>query len=414
MEVPPMKRWLVSLFMVAAALSLPWISGASGKADLSPKERLGKLLFFDAKLSVPEGQSCAACHAPEAGFTGPDEKINQAGSVYEGAAKGRFGDRKPPTSSYGGDSPVLHFDKKEKVWVGGMFWDGRATGKALKDPLAEQAQGPFLNPLEQNIPDPETLCKKVRESEYASLFEQVWGKGSLDCGKNVAATYDRIGRSIAAYERSKEANPFSSKYDYWLRKKVKLTEQESRGLALFEGKGKCAECHTSKRGPKGAHPVFTDFTYDNLGIPKNPKNPFLGMPAEWNPAGAAYVDTGLGGFLKKAGYKPSQYEPEMGKFKVPTLRNVDKRPSPGFVKAYGHNGYFKSLKEIVHFYNTRDVLARCEKLGDPKPGVNCWPQPEVSENVNKEELGNLGLTVEEEEAIVAFMRTLSDGYSMEK
>jgi len=409
-----MKRWLVSLFMVAAALSLPWISGASGKADLSPKERLGKLLFFDAKLSVPEGQSCAACHAPEAGFTGPDEEINMTRGIYEGAVKGRFGDRKPPTSSYGGDSPVLHFDKKEKVWVGGMFWDGRATGKALKDPLAEQAQGPFLNPLEQNIPDPETLCKKVRESEYASLFEKVWGKGSLDCGKNVAATYDRIGRSIAAYERSKEANPFSSKYDYWLRKKVKLTEQESRGLALFEGKGKCAECHTSKRGPKGAHPVFTDFTYDNLGIPKNPKNPFLGMPAEWNPAGAAYVDTGLGGFLKKAGYKPSQYEPEMGKFKVPTLRNVDKRPSPGFVKAYGHNGYFKSLKEIVHFYNTRDVLARCENLADPKPGVNCWPQPEVSANVNKEELGNLGLTEEEEEAVVALMRTLSDGYSMEK
>ena len=409
-----MKRLLVSLFVIAAALSLPWSSDASGKASLGPKEQLGKLLFFDAKLSVPEGQSCATCHAPEVGFTGPNEQINKTGGVYEGAAKGRFGDRKPPTSSYGGASPVLHFDKKEKVWVGGMFWDGRATGKALKDPLAEQAQGPFLNPLEQNIPDPETLCKKVRGSTYSPLFEQVWGKGSLDCGKNVAATYDRIGMSIAAYERSKEANPFSSKYDYWLRKKVKLSDQESEGLKLFEGKGKCAECHTSKRGPKGAHPVFTDFTYDNLGVPKNPKNPFLGMPAEWNPAGSAYLDTGLGGFLKKAGYKPSQYEPEMGKFKVPTLRNVDKRPSPGFVKAFGHNGYFKSLKEIVHFYNTRDLLARCEKLSDPKPGENCWPEPEVSSNVNKSELGNLGLTEKEEEAIVAFMRTLSDGYSMEK
>jgi len=409
-----MKRLLVSLFVAAAALSIPWASGASGKESLTPKEQLGKLLFFDAKLSVPEGQSCASCHAPEAGFTGPDEQINKAGAVYEGAAKGRFGDRKPPTSSYGGDSPVLRFDKKEGVWVGGMFWDGRATGKALKDPLAEQAQGPFLNPLEQNIPDPVTLCKKVREAEYASLFVQVWGKGSLDCGKNAAATYDRIGMSIAAYERSKEANPFSSKYDYWLRKKAKLTAQELEGLKLFEGKGKCAECHTSKRGPKGAHPVFTDFTYDNLGVPKNQKNPFLGMPAEWNPAGSAYVDTGLGGFLKKAGYKPSRYEPEMGKFKVPTLRNVDKRPSPGFVKAYGHNGYFKSLKEIVHFYNTRDVLPECGKPGDPRPGENCWPQPEVSANVNKEELGNLGLTEKEEEAIVAFMRTLSDGYSMEK
>jgi cytochrome c peroxidase len=137
------------------------------------------------------------------------------------------------------------------------------------------------------------------------------------------------------------------------------------------------------------------------------------MPKEWNPAGAAYADPGLGGYLKEAGYKPSQYEPEMGKFKVPTLRNVDKRPSPGFVKAFGHNGYFKSLKEIVHFYNTRDLLGRCENLSDPRPGENCWPKPEVSSNINREELGNLGLTEKEEEAIVAFMRTLSDGYPME-
>jgi len=284
----------------------------------------------------------------------------------------------------------------------------------LNDPLAEQAQGPFLNPLEQNIPDARTFCVKVKDAPYASLFEQVWGKGSLDCGKNVSVTYDRIGKSIAAYERSKEADPFSSKYDSWLRKKVKLSEQEMQGLKLFEGKGKCAECHPSKRGPKGTSPLFTDFTFDNLGVPKNPKNPFYGMPAQWNPEGAAFVDTGLGGYLKEAGYKPSRYGSEMGKFKVPTLRNVDLRPSPGFVKAFGHNGYFKSLKEIVHFYNTRDVLGRCEKVSDPKAGENCWPEPEVSSNLNREELGNLGLTDKEEEAIVAFMSTLSDGYSVEK
>jgi len=409
-----MNGFSVFLLAIMATICLSGPLHASGKSSLSPKERLGKQLFFDAKLSVPEGQSCVSCHAPEAGFTGPHEEINKGGAAYEGAAKGRFGNRKPPTSSYGGDSPVLHFDRKEKVWAGGMFWDGRATGKQLKDPLAEQAQGPFLNPLEQNIPDAGTLCTKVKESTYASLFEQVWGKGSLDCDKNGSATYDRIGRSIAAYERSKEANPFSSKYDLWLGKKVKFSDQEMQGLALFEGKGKCAECHPSKRGRKGTPPLFTDFTYDNLGVPKNPKNPFYGMPAQWNPEGAAFADTGLGGYLKEAGHKPTQFDSEMGKFKVPTLRNVDKRPSPGFVKAFGHNGYFKSVKEIVHFYNTRDVLGRCEKLADPRPGENCWPEPEVSANLNREELGNLGLTEKEEEAIVAFMRTLSDGYSIGK
>jgi len=409
-----MNRLLISLIAMVAAFCLSSPLQALEKTSLSPKEELGKLLFFDAKLSVPEGQSCAVCHDPEVGFTGPDAEINKAGAVYEGAAKGRFGNRKPPTSSYGGDSPVLHFDKREKVWVGGMFWDGRATGKQLKDALAEQAQGPFLNPLEQNIPDSKTICMMVKNASYASLFEQVWGKGSLDCSNNVSSTYDRIARSIAAYERSKEANPFSSKYDYWLRKKVGLSNEEMRGLKLFEGKGKCAECHPSRRGTKGAPPLFTDFTYDNLGIPKNPKNPFYNMPAEWNLQGAAFVDTGLGGYLKEAGYKPSQYQSEMGKFKVPTLRNVDKRPSPDLVKAFGHNGYFKSLKEIVHFYNTRDVLGRCEKMSDPTPGLNCWPEPEVSSNLNREELGKLGLTDQEEEAIVAFMMTLSDGYVTEK
>lgn len=404
------------IFSVAVCLGLLTVAAISPALAVdkdqikAQKEKLGKVLFFDSTLSMPEGQSCASCHAPEAGFTGIDPRINEGGSVYEGAAKGRFGNRKPPASSYGGDSPVLYYDKKEKVWVGGMFWDGRATGEKLKDPLAEQAKGPFLNALEHNIPDEKALCLKVRNSNYTALFEEVWGKGSLDCDKNSAAVYDQIGKSIAAYERSAETNPFSSKFDYWLRKKVELSAKEKKGLKLFNGKGKCSECHPSAKGKKGGHPLFTDFTYDNLGIPKNPQNPFYTMPGQWNPQGKTYVDYGLGGFLKEAGYQPRQYTPELGKFKVPTLRNVDRRPSPDLTKAYGHNGYFKSLREIVHFYNTRDVLGKCETIKEPRPGVNCWPEPEVKENLNKDELGNLKLTDEEEDAIVAFMQTLTDGY----
>lgn len=409
-----MKLFIVFVLGLVVAVTSSAPALAADEIALGAKEQLGKLLFFDQALSVPEGQSCAVCHGPEVGFTGPDQELNKAGAVYEGAEKGRFGNRKPPASSYGGESPILHFDKKKKVWLGGMFWDGRATGKRLKDPLAEQAQGPFLNPLEQNLPDKKALCLKIKNSSYASLFEKVWGKGSLDCGKGVSATYDKVARSIAAYERSEEANPFTSKFDYWLKKKVKLSEEEMRGLNLYEGKAKCSACHPSERGPKGAHPLFTDFTYDNIGVPKNPKNPFYAMPATWNPKGAAFVDEGLGGYLKEAGYKASVYEPEMGKFKVPTVRNVDQRPSPSFVKAFGHNGYFKTLKEIVHFYNTRDVLPKCETMTDPKPGVNCWPEPEVSANLNRQELGNLGLTEDEENALVVFLKTLTDAYRIEK
>jgi cytochrome c peroxidase len=150
--------------------------------------------------------------------------------------------------------------------------------------------------------------------------------------------------------------------------------------------------------------LFTDFTFDNLGVPQNPENPAGVAPA--------FVDPGLGGFLMNNGYPEYVYEDELGKVKVPTLRNVDLRPYAGFVKAFGHNGYFKSLEGIVHFYNTRDVLEEC-----PGPfteaqalAADCWPAPEVADNVNTDELGDLGLTAEEEAAIVAFLKTLSDGY----
>lgn len=380
-----------------AVLLLAVTVGTAAAPELTPLKELGKSLFFDTALSTPPGQSCATCHTPEAGFTGPDSSINAAGAVYPGAVHTRFGNRKPPTSAYGGDSPVLYYDETEELWIGGMFWDGRATGWALGDPLAEQAQGPFLNPLEQNNPNAKLVCIRVRDSAYAGLFEEVWGPGSLDCVKDVAGTYERIARSIAAYERSTEVNPFTSKYDYYLAGEVELTEQEAWGLELFEGKANCSACHISEPGPSDEPPLFTDFTYDNLGVPKNPDNPFYSMPLKWNPDGAAWVDYGLGGFLKNAGYELEVYEPELGKMKVPTLRNVDMRLYEGFVKAYAHNGYFKSLEEIVNFYNTRDVMP--------------WPAPEVPQNVNTDELGNLGLSPREEAAIVAFMKTLSDGYT---
>jgi len=155
--------------------------------------------------------------------------------------------------------------------------------------------------------------------------------------------------------------------------------------------------------------MFTDFTYDNLGVPRNPLNPFYTEPV-FNPDGEAWIDLGFGAFLKAVGYAPAIYGPEMGKQKVPTLRNVDLRPDNKAVKAYGHNGYFKSLQSTVHFYNTRDVLGPCDMQNNPKEGQNCWPAPEVTVNVNSVELGNLGLKQLEEDALVEFLKTLSDGY----
>jgi cytochrome c peroxidase len=418
------KRVLFAAFIaVLGVLILFSVAAAAG--DLTPKEQLGKSIFFDQNLSINQNQACAACHGPDVGFTGPIEAFNAAGAVYEGSIPGRFGDRKPPSAAYATLSPIFYMDKKG-LFVGGNFWDGRATGEKLGNPAADQAQGPFLNPKEQGLPDSACVvyrvCKPVISIDYPVSFEDVWGAGSCNItwpvdidtvcateGVNVAlsdadrvksdAAYDKIALSIAAYEGSSEVNAFSSKYDLSFNGKVKLTKEERKGYALFEGKGKCKLCHLS-----GKDALFTDFTFDNLGIPQNPENPAGVAPA--------FVDPGLGGFLESAGYDEDIYLAEWGKFKVPTLRNVDLRPSEDFVKAYGHNGYFKSLEGIVHFYNTRDVLDTCPGAYTEAEALaaNCWPAPEYADTVNKAELGDLGLTPEEEADIVAFLKTLSDGY----
>lgn len=389
------RRSILALALATAAILLLIVAGVSAQSGLTPQEELGKFLFFDEALSINGNQSCATCHAPEAGWTGPHSNINLHGAVYEGSIPGAFGDRKPPTAAYGGDSPILYYDAKGQVWVGGMFWDGRATGWRLGDPLAEQAQGPFLNPVEQALPDAAAVINIVQASDYATLFAE-------QCpGSDTNALYDCVGYAIAAYERSPEVNPFTSKYDYWLKGQAKLTPEEQLGRALFQGKAKCSACHLIK----GKAPLFTDFTYDNLGVPKNPANPIYDV----NPD---FIDPGLGGFLASAGYDEATYMAEWGKHKVPTLRNVDLRPDEGFVKAYGHNGYFKSLEGITHFYNTRDIKPACP--GDYTEAqalaANCWPKPEVADNVNAAEMGNLRLSQREEAAIVAFMKTLTDGW----
>lgn len=384
----------------------------TGPVDvLNPIELLGKELFFD-KISDPKHQSCASCHAPSVGFTGPTPGINLLTAVYPGAVPQRFGNRKPPSAAYATLSPILNYvyddDAGEFLFIGGNFWDGRATGYHLGNPAADQALGPFLNPVEQNNAGKVAVLEIVADSKYAGLWEAVWGEPiSYETTGDIEKNYDRIGLAIAAYEASAEVNQFSSKYDLYLAGKVQLTEEEALGLDLFEGKAMCSACHPSE----GEGALFTDFSYDNLGTPKNPDNPFYRMDQVYlddgspiNPLGDTWVDPGLGGFLKMVGEIPTFPHPEwaaladenMGKHKVPTLRNVAKAPSLFYPKAYMHNGVFKTLKEVVHFYNTRDV--------------EDWPPPEVPENVNTDELGDLGLSDAEEDAIVAFMETLTDGY----
>lgn len=417
------KFWIILAVLLLSGI----VTASEANAQLTNMEQLGKSIFFDQNLSIEMDQSCASCHAPEVGWTGPESGINAAGAVYEGSINGQFGDRRPPSSAYATPSPILYYelkDKKPALFTGGNFWDGRATGEKLGNPAADQAQGPFLNPKEQALTDSACVVYRVCEADYLISLEHVWGgaceinwpenienvctseDGVVDLGNGDRVksdtAFDNIALSIAAYEASPEVNAFTSKWDYTKKGKTKLSNEERKGFNLFKGKGRCAGCHITK----GKQPLFTDYTFDNLGVPKNPENPVYDDNTN-------FVDWGLGGFLETRVDDYIEFAPDnYGKQKVPTLRNVDLRPSKDFVKAYGHNGYFKSLKGIVHFYNTRDVKEQCEGLKTEAEALesNCWPAPEVAANVNMVELGNLGLTEEEEYAIVAFMMTLSDGY----
>jgi cytochrome c peroxidase len=316
-------------------------------------------------------------------------------------------------------APVFYPDAVEGLWIGGQFWDGRATGWVLGDPLADQALGPFLNPVEMANPDKATVIADVAASDYADLFEAVWGPGSLD---DVEAAYDHVALSIAAFERTALFAPFSSKYDHYLASCIGMgggmdncakgigptaelaasifTKKEWKGMLLFMGENNndgilepgegamCSACHVADWteaadytpsvqvpawAPTGmVPPVFTDFTFDNLGLPKSEHKLLKDAP----------LDLGLGAIVGDAN--------ENGKFKVMALRNI------GLTKPYAHNGFFMNLKDITHFYNTRDV--------------EDWPEPEYGETVNFDELGNLGLSAKDEDALVKFMRTLSDGW----
>jgi cytochrome c peroxidase len=317
--------------------------------------------------------------------------------------------------------------------------DGRATGEKLGNPAADQAQGPFLNPVEQALPDSACVvyrvCNPPDDGSYPVTLTNIavpefcaisWpsedavnaacadetGQITLsdEDRAKVHQTYDLIALTIAAFEASPESNAFTSKFDYARQGMVKLDWEERWGRNLFLGKAKCARCHTMS--PR-RNALFTDFTFDNLGLPRNPDNPWYDMD-DFNPDGDGWIDYGLGEFLATRddyeGFAAENY----GKHKVPTLRNVELRPDEDSVKAYGHNGYFKTLEQIVHFYNTRDVKPVCDDpftLVEDAIDQGCWPEPEVPENVNTTELGDLKLSEAEEAAIVAFLKTLSDGYT---
>lgn len=432
------------------------------RQDLTPVERLGKELFENLNLSINDNQSCSSCHDRSAKFADPDNTLApDARPVSQGSDLSLFGGRNAPTAAYAAFSPKLHWNTTDELFIGGIFWDGRASGQPSTAtatgpqlelteptgiPLADQAKGPFLNPVEMALTTLDQVVETVLASRSRSLFLRIYGKEIYDgTVLNVPLAYNKVAEAIAAYEASADLNRFNSRFDKFVReqggdvsqfgirlagdfreyvgppanfKSKYLTYDEADGLALFNADsevqlsgsgdkvgGMCYLCHlterhdpdygtnstqpANKRSSDGTYlPLLTDFSYDNLGIPTNPRIGVL--------AGAQGIDLGLGadsrvGELTELN-NAVDVAGEAGKFKVSSLRDIDQTPP------YGHNGFFPTLYSIVHFYNTRD---------NTWPGES-FPPPEVATTVNGDELGNLGLNFEQEKKLVLFLKTLTD------
>jgi cytochrome c peroxidase len=382
-------------FIGLASLAL-WVPRAHGAASPPPppptaKEQLGRRIFLDKGLSEPAGQSCASCHDPARAFSDPIANS----PTSRGANRQFFGPRNSPSAMYGAFNPVFQTGSEGGdggfSYLGGFFRDGRVNT------LEEQAKKPLLNPIEMGNTSVPALVAKLRAAPYAADFEATYGAGIFD---QPEAAFTALADAIATFERSKAFAPFSSRYDAWQAGKGTLSDAEMRGMLVFNApeKGRCASCHMSASDrPDGRKSLFTDYGFDNIGVPRNPENRFYRMPPEHNPEGKKFVDIGLGAVVLRPTAR--------GLFKAPTLRNI------AVTGPYMHNGYFKTLRGLVDFYNTRDVKPTCASrftLEAEALRLGCWPEAEVKDTVNRADMGNLGLSEQEVDDLTAFLDTLTD------
>jgi len=296
-------------------------------ASMSPAALLGRKIFEDVSLSASGRQACASCHSAAHAHAAPNALAVQPGGVL----LEQQGVRASPSIRYLAFDGAFHFDR-DGTPTGGFFWDGRASS------LQEQAGKPFLNAIEMANADVASVIDKLSRAAYAEQFQQLYGS---DIFSRPDDAFARMTLALQQFQREDPAfSPFSSKYDNFLRGKLQLSDQEMRGLALFNSpaKGNCAACHPSTRSSDGTPPLFTDFTYDNLGVPRNPAIPANADPSRY--------DLGL---CARDGDDLASRTDLCGAFKVPTLRNVATR------KAFFHNGRFTSLKDALTFYVQRDT-----------------------------------------------------------
>ena len=352
---------------------------------------LGKMIFRDTSLSASGQLACASCHNPDNAHAQTNDLAAQLG----GPDLATQGSRAAPSLRYLNLTPrfLLAADGSAS---GGFNRDGRAQT------LAEQAQRPFLAPHEMANADAGVLISRLQRAAYAEQFRALFGATIFD---NAATAFERVLLALQQYQNEdSDFHPFDSKYDQFIAGKLTLDPAELRGLALFNNptKGNCAACHTSAKRADGSPPLFTDFSFDNIGVPRNPL-----LAANRDPA---YYDLGLCGPDRT---DQTAQRKLCGAFKVPTLRNVATR------KVFFHNGRFNNLRDVLGFYVRRDTNPE-EWYPTGSDGTvlkfNDLP-PELRANVNITEVpynrqpGQApALSVAEIDDVIRFLGTLTDSY----
>jgi cytochrome c peroxidase len=367
----------------------------SRKASAAELTELGRQLFFDPTLSASGKMACATCHAPAFAFGPPNDLPVQRGGPH----LDQWGVRAVPSLRYTQNVPPFdeHFTEDDQGIdqgpVGGHTWDGRA------DTVHDQARLPLLSPTEMANPSEAAVVDNLARGPNAQRFRETFGADIL---QERSLAFSGVILALEVFQQSpRDFYPYSSKYDLWLRHKAELTQQEERGLMLFNDpkKGNCSSCHPSQiRG--GAFPPFSDFGFNALGVPRNPA-----IAANRDPH---YHDLGLCGPLRERFADKKEY---CGAFRAPSLRNVALR------RSFFHNGVFHRLEQVLEFYVQRDLSPEKWYPRDARGHIQPYDDlpPEYRANVDRDPPFNRkpgdtpALSKTEIGDVIAFLKTLTDG-----